>query len=473
MKKAENIVTIAFLAVLAILYGVWALSQPVLDWASALTGAALCALFGWCCARCIALVFREWQADGDFDPAAGLGRRSLRPGVRHPVLRMCLGLLIARFLVYLIAYGMHTWLNGYQGGLLDTMTLWYRGDAPHYLGIARDWYVTEGDARFHIVFFPLYPIVVRLLAGLLQNYFASAFVVSNAATVAAGYLLYELALLDMDRRSARRAVKFQFLMPAAFLLCAPMTDGLFLLLSVATLLLMRKRRYLSACAMGALAAFCRIQGILLMAPILVEMVTDTIREKRMGIAKIWPQIRRYACILAVPAGLLLYVWINYEVTGNPLQFLVYQSEHWSQRMGLFFNTAAYQTTNLFKALGGGERSLAWGLWIPNLLALFGGLLLLLPAMRGRDPALEHTDEQGASLRPLRASYGVYFLVYYFFSMGATWLLSAPRYLLCCAPFALALTRTARRRGVNILLTMLFVVLQCAYLAMYVAGWPVY
>ena len=45
-------------------------------------------------------------------------------------------------------------MNGRQGGFLPALSLWLKGDAPHYLGIADNWYVTTGDARFHIVFFP-------------------------------------------------------------------------------------------------------------------------------------------------------------------------------------------------------------------------------------------------------------------------------------------------------------------------------
>ncbi len=477
MKKCETILSAVFFGLLAAAYGIWAFQITALSVASAAASAVICVLFGWCGLRCIQLVCHFWNGEPEPVHGANLGRRSLRPSVRHPVLGMCLAILLSRLAVYVLAYAILSWQQGYQGGFIDTIGLWLKGDAPHYMGLAENWYVTQGDARFHIVFFPLYPILVRLLQPLLQSYFASGLFVSNLAAVAAGYALYELALLDMDRACAKRAVKYQFLLPAAFLLCAPMSDSLFLLLSILCLYALRKNHILIACLLGGLSAFCRMQGVLLLAPVLVELIGMLLRQRKQGScgkAFVWKQIRRFSCLMLIPAGVLLYLWINYQVTGNPLQFMIYQKEHWSQSLSWFFNTAAYQTDLLLeKAVA--EPSVALGLWVPNLLFLFGGLAVVLPALIPPENARQApTGEAGSACTPhLRASYAVYYLVYYFFSMGATWLLSAPRYLTCAAPLALALALNTKRRWVNSLFTILLFVLQVLYLAAYVAGWPVY
>ncbi len=469
--KPQTVLSAAFLFVLAAVYGIWAFAATTaLNLASAIASAGLCVLFGWCGVYCIKLVLASWSGEAEYDPKAGLGRRSLRPGVRHPVLKICLALLLSRLAVYVIAYLFSIWQSGYSGGLLNTMSLWLKGDAPHYLGIAENWYVTEGDPRFHIVFFPFYPALVRIVAN--SNYFASGLFVSNLAAIAAGYLLYELAMLDMDRAGALRALKFQFLLPAAFLLCAPMSDSLFLLLSVLTLYLLRKGHFISACVIGALSSFTRVQGALLMAPVAVEMIGALLRERAQGARGrrfVLRQAGRFALLLVIPLGLLLYIWINYDVTGNPFQFMIYQKEHWGQNMGWFFNTAAYQTNRLIETTISSPRE-AYGLWLPNLVFLFGSLMVLLPSLF---PQKNDDPEDTFARRPLRASYAVYFLVYYFFSMGATWLLSAPRYLTCAAPLSLALGHITSRRWVNGLLTALFLVLQVLYLYLYVAGYPIY
>jgi len=164
----------------------------------------------------------------------------------------------------------------------------------------------------------------------------------------------------------------------------------------------------------------------------------------------------------------------------PLQFLTYQKEHWNQQLGWFFNTAAYQTEELVLC-SVNDLPQALGLWLPNLIALLGGLVLVLPALRFTPKTAEEllqeeeTPAQEAirAASPLRASYGLYYLVYYFFSMGATWLLSAPRYLACAVPLSLALALVTKKRWVNGLMTILLLVLQVLYLAAYVQGWHVY
>lgn len=526
-KRTETWLIAAFLTLLSAAYAYWLFTTTAYAAASAVFSAGVCLLFGLVGAEGIRAVLNSWRGEPEVDIAAGLGRRSLRPSHRHPVLRLFLAVLLARLLVFALAYAFHVLQNGYQGGLLDTLTLWLKGDAPHYLGIADNWYVTQGDPRFHIVFFPLYPIAVRLFNLVVQNTFAAGLVASLLFTVAACILLYELALLDMDRAAAKRAVKFQLLLPAAFLLAAPMSDALFLLLSVLTMLLTRKKHYTAACLAGGLAAFTRVLGVVLLVPIVVELIGDALRKYKEDGRVFRFLLPRSAALLLVPMGLAIYLYINYNVTGDAFTFLTYQREHWSQQMGWFFNTAAYQTDYLLKKLAD-DLPAALGLWLPNLVFLIGAPLLMLLVQRktaaaaqimehpavtsvAKQPVAADASKQGAislsadapvqdslsqdllpsedngpaaavpvPARPaairqpyrLRASYTAYFLAYYFAGMGATWLLSAPRYLTCCFPLAIALASLLHRRFVLPVYLLLFLA-QAAYLWAYVAGWPVY
>ena len=110
--------------------------------------------------------------------------------------------------------------------------------------------------------------------------------------------------------------------------------------------------------------------------------------------------------LLVPLGFAAYCYINWRVAGNPFQFLIYQREHWNQRTGLFFSTAAYQTDYFLRSLTTGGWRDALGLWLPNLIACFAALGLL-----------------AAAAPKLRASQTAWFLAYYIVAVGATWLLS--------------------------------------------------
>jgi len=72
----------------------------------------------------------------------------------------------------------------YQKPPLDgLLTAWFRWDAVHYLNIAQFGYHVHSDGAS--VFYPLYPILTRLLAILLgENYLLSALLVISFSCVA-------------------------------------------------------------------------------------------------------------------------------------------------------------------------------------------------------------------------------------------------------------------------------------------------
>ena len=168
-------------------------------------------------------------------------------------------------------------------------------------------------------------------------------------------------------------------------------------------------------AMGALASFTRSLGVVLLVPVLFELVNSAVNAP--------PGTRRknawgFLSLLVIPLGFAAYCYINYRVSGDPFKFMQYQREHWGQRLGLFFNTAAYQTENVIGCLRSHQAESAAGLWLPNVLADFGALIITALAAR-----------------KLRPSYTAYFIAYYVVAIGATWLLSAPRYMVSISPMS--------------------------------------
>lgn len=440
---------------LAAAFAYWAFSAAYLGMAL-LVAALSCALFGLIPPQlCPAL--EALRAQSAPAPAEEGGKRSLRFWRRHPWLKIALGLLALRLLLYAFAYAADIRVNGYTGSLLNTLErLWTRTDAPHYIGIAKNWYVAEGDPRFHIVFFPLYPLVIRLIGYLCGGSgFAAALVASNLCAIGGGILLYELAALDYPRRDALYTLLIGVLLPGALFLGAPMSESLFLLLSLACMLCARKRKFLLAGAFGALAAFTRSLGVLLAVPIAVEFLLCAPPLKSWHKKDI---ARLLVSLAIVGLGTAGYVYINYAVTGDAFKFLQYQREHWHQALGFFWNTAAYQTEYLLSALAQGDMRMAWGLYLPNLLAAFGALAIMLPAARR-----------------LRPSYSAYFLVYFAVSIGCTWLLSGPRYLAVCFPLPLTAAALLRHspKWLRVLAPVGLGCLLLVYTALYVLGYPVY
>jgi hypothetical protein len=448
------------LIVLFAAFAEWALTDAPHSPVAVLAAAASAFLFALLGIRFIP----QWQAAWSRKPwlpvRAAEGKRSARKQNMHPILQLLFYLALFRLLLFVLTYALSLLHQTYAGGLLDRLGIWNQlgTDSQHYLNIAQNGYVSAGDDRLLIVFFPLYPYLVRGVAFIIDNYLVSGLIVSNLCWVFAAYLLYELALLDTDKKGALRALKYLCILPASFLFSAPMSDSLFLLLSVASIYAVRKNLYPVAGIIGFLAAFTRMPGVLLFAPACFELVGTIIRERPSHSKDSSWRLRMTGnalSLLFIPAGLLLYLYVNYRVTGSATMFLTYQSEHWHQQLGWFFGTTATVVSNASGAFAENTRML-WGLWIPNLVYVFAALGIVVAAQN-----------------KLRASNVAYFIAYYAFCIGATWLLSGPRYLTAAYPLALALGALTEKKSVDRVATAVCIALFALYLLAYVNQWYVY
>ena len=135
--------------------------------------------------------------------------------------------------------------------------------------------------------------------------------------------------------------------------------------------------------------------------------------------------------------------------------MVYQSEHWGQRFGLFFATAGYQLDNAIACVGSNRHNLL-GLWLPNLVFDLGSLAVM-----------------ACAARKMRPSYAAWFIAYYVIAIGATWLLSAPRYLISLLPFFLGFSQLACTRRRDMALTLICIPLWLYYASVFVLRWQVW
>ena len=317
---------------------------------------------------------------------------------------------------------------------------WKCADAYHYLCIARDWYIPEGDLDrvVQLVFLPGYPLAVRAMFVLARDYTLAGMLVSILSFAGALCVIYRLVLLDHDEGTALRTIVFLCLIPGAFFFTAPMSESFFLLLSSACLYSARKEKWLLAGVFGALASFTRSLGLMLFVPLFMEMVTSLLHGRR----RAW---RAAAALALVPMGFAAYCVINYYVAGNPFQFLAYQKNHWYQELGLFFNTPAYQTRY---ALGAGKDDLM-GLWLPNLAAIVFSLAILI-----------------SGAKKLRSSYTLWAIAYYVVAIGATWLLSAPRYMAVLLPIPMSLAYLSEKKKTRIAVIAILALSELYYLTMF-------
>ena len=354
------------------------------------------------------------------EAADGLMRKS--PPVSALLTAAGIGLL-SRLALYVLAYAMYRLLGVGEDGLLESLApLWTHWDTRHYIGIAQDGYTAVGDERLRLVFFPLYPLLMRLVSLLTGgNLFCAGVLVSLACSAAAAAMVYELSYRHFGGKTAQRSVAYFLLSPLSVFLCCVYTEALFICLTLAAVCLLRRGHPWLAALCGALSAFTRMPGVIVAGLFIIEFF-GKIPEKKADARAL---VRCAAQVLLVFSGLFVYWLINWKVTGDPLMYMTYQRENWYQQPGSFWSSTA-NTAHYF-LISAGESDWLWT-WGFQLLCMMGMYLLLA---------------FGTERIPFDLA--AYSFVYTAVVLSPTWLLSGARYLyaLCALPMLLARIRMGK------------------------------
>jgi hypothetical protein len=194
-----------------------------------------------------------------------------------------------------------------------------RWDSNWYKSIVEHGYHYAGPGQLsNIVFFPLYPILVKA-AGflLLGNFLAAGWLVSALALVLAAVYLYRLAREFHKDIELFQVILFLLIFPTAFFFNAIYTEALFLLLSVATFYYVLKKNYWLAGLLGLAVALTRVTGVLLFLPLLWEYYSAQ-RGKLTA--------KQIASLLLIPLGTISFFLYHYLAFGD--FFLFFKVESW-------------------------------------------------------------------------------------------------------------------------------------------------
>ena len=290
------------MTVLALLYGLSLYLHMPKYWETVVLSTLIYLLFTAATLRLIRLLV-NFIAGGSEPHMEREGDRTYRRcGVRE-LCKLILLLMALRLLEILLTYVLHFRLFGYNGTFFEVQRIWL------------DYYHVETA-------FPLYGYLSNVFWVVSFNYNHARFIGSYLFTALAGAALYYLVQLDFDRKTARRAVRFFFFLPASCLLMGTVPDGLFLLVSIGCLLFLRKRMYVMANTFAMLATLTHALGTLLFFPILLEyivFVVDNVRSNRE--MEKWyslKQIFNALSFLLVPVGIGLVVLYSELRFGDPL-----------------------------------------------------------------------------------------------------------------------------------------------------------
>ena len=202
-------------------------------------------------------------------------------------------------------------------------------DGAWYRQIAIFGYDYADDGQKHsIAFFPLFPLVTRVVMTLGLPFEVAGTLVNNLALLGALLLLYAWAQERYGVKEAKWATAVLALCPFSLYGTVIYTEGLFLLLTTAALRAFDRRQHIWAALLGAMATATRSTGIALVP----AFVLVAWRERRPAIA--------YAASLAAASGLLLFSMYCAIRFGDFLAF-VHAQKGWSQMhpslLGIFTN----------------------------------------------------------------------------------------------------------------------------------------
>lgn len=333
---------------------------------------------------------------------------------------------------------------------------WTRWDALHYVKIAELGYsgAVEDGQHLFLVFFPLFPYLMRAVGAIVGNTELAGMLVSTLAYAGGCVYLYRIGEKHAGKEAGRNLALLVAAYPFAFFFGGVMTESLFLLVSAATLYYLDEHKWWWAVLFGALATMTRIQGVLLGIPALIEAFMVYRPDKALK-EKAYKQLvgfaGRCASFLFMLLGLVYYLWVNYRIEGDPLRFMYYQETHWGQGEGNIFSTIAY----IFKYSFDGTFNISAkaALWIPQMVLVILSAVFLM-----------------FSVKKIRPMYYFYGAAYIFLTFSVPWLISGGRYFACNIPLFLAVAITGVKRKRFLATTVvLLAMLQMIYLAGFLQG----
>ncbi len=304
-------------------------------------------------------------------------------------------------------------------------------DGGHYLGIAELGY----QEKFQYAFFPLYPIFVRLVNSLLQNYLFSALLISIVSIFFAIQILYRLVIIDFDKKVAEKVILFLLFFPTSFYFVTAYAESLFLFLTVTMFYALRKNKLILATIFASLASATKISGLAVVFVFLIYVqITYGLNRKN------W-------FVLLSPLGFIFYCWFLFGQTGDPFYFLTAEN-HWQRYISL----PGVSFWEIIKSITSGSLSLD----------RFTIILDLLFAVFGIGFAFR-------SLRFLPSIFSLYTVFSISLPLLTTTLTSVPRFIVVIFPIFILLA-LIKNKYLTLLYQIFSLMLLSLFIALFINGY---
>lgn len=241
--------------------------------------------------------------------------RGWRSGSTSTALGIHLTARAAALIAVMIAVAVHPLHHGSFGG--DLGAALSKSDGVWYLGIAHHGYgppppIGPNGTYTHLTslaFFPLYPMLIRLVAFTGIPYLGAALVVTAVAGAAAAAAIVAWARPVLGDWGALVLLAAWELMPSSIVLGMAYSEALFVAAAAGCLVALQRRQWLTAGVAAAIGGLTRPTGGCLVLAILVAAII----EVRRGGARSW---QPWAAVVVGAAGLAASLIHVAVVTGR-------------------------------------------------------------------------------------------------------------------------------------------------------------
>lgn len=257
-------------------------------------------------------------------------------------------------------------IHGVSTPLPSLFNPWLNFDGINYLKIVKDGYDLE-----NVVFFPLFPVAVRLVS--IDNFVNPIIVglsINFVLAVASIYALYLLVKRDMPEHVAFRSVILFLTFPTSFFIFAFYTESIFLIITLLFFIVLSKKQLFLSSVLVVIASLAKIFGVSLFVPLLYEAI------------KLYKSNHKFSKdIFIAPLGLFIWIFYIYTKYGDPLLIIKGQRfDRFSREIGLLSPITVTKDT-LVKVISGPQAyydsPFVYPVIIAELVAIIFAVLFLI------------------------------------------------------------------------------------------------
>lgn len=328
--------------------------------------------------------------------------------------------------------------GGYEKYILNPyLWSWANFDGEHYMSIAKMGY-SNGEQAF----FPLYPLLIKLLNGNVTF----LVIISSALFYFALLGIYKLVSLDFSSKIAKYTILLILFFPTSFYFSAIYTESLFLCLSVWSFYFFRKEKYLFSGLLGLLTSATRVVGIALLP---AYFLYTLVKEKKLKVNNL--------PLFIIPAGIMSYMYYSYIKWGDFIKFFNVASSFGEQRSDHLILLPQVFYRYIFKII----PNLTWSYFpvvFTTLLEVGVATLFLYLILIG--------------FRKIKLDYWIYMLLIYIIPTLSGSFSSLPRYVVVSFPAFIVLSLYIERLnkymriGIYVIMAIIAVIAQMLFVQGY-------